>query len=487
MDKPIFVNKATEIDADFMNLVADVVFGPLNQATTVPGVLAALGIGTIAAQAASAVAVTGGTLDAVAIGNTTRATGKFNTLFNYGTPSDPNHAANKAYVDAQIAGAGLNPQYVSLNYLKLIGGVLTGPLVLVGDPTSALQAATKQYVDTKVAGFVTTDSLNNALSDIASETYVNALVAQQAGRQVYHESRTMTGTTNVIQLQEQPSGDIMVWVNGVPASRSQVSTGNKQAILTFNPNGQVEVMYFSQTGTGPSFTGLLLLSGGTMTGPLMLARDPIQPLEAATKEYVDNHAGGGGTGMYLVTGTPPQNLGVVGSVAMDPAAGNVYGPKTTTWPAPQTINAGLNASALQTLNTAVTAAQTAAAAAQTAAASVKATTTLSTNLTVAATAGAIASAALGTGLTVGLICLQLKSNVTAGTAQNYILELFDGDPTAGGVNVYQATGITMTNFSDTALFFIPKLNSGSLFARITNIDPDAMTVAVSLTFMSASV
>ena len=31
----------------------------------------------------------------------------------------------------------------------------------------------------------------------------------------------------------------------------------------------------------------LPLSGGTMTGPLILAADPVQPLEAATKQYVD--------------------------------------------------------------------------------------------------------------------------------------------------------------------------------------------------------
>jgi len=31
-------------------------------------------------------------------------------------------------------------------------------------------------------------------------------------------------------------------------------------------------------------------SGDTMTGPLVLAADPVNPLEAATKEYVDNHS-----------------------------------------------------------------------------------------------------------------------------------------------------------------------------------------------------
>ena len=36
-------------------------------------------------------------------------------------------------------------------------------------------------------------------------------------------------------------------------------------------------------------TVYLPLSGGTMTGSLILAADPIQPLEAATRQYVDAH------------------------------------------------------------------------------------------------------------------------------------------------------------------------------------------------------
>lgn len=38
----------------------------------------------------------------------------------------------------------------------------------------------------------------------------------------------------------------------------------------------------------------LPLGGGTLTGTLVLPADPANPLEAATKQYVDNHAGSGG-------------------------------------------------------------------------------------------------------------------------------------------------------------------------------------------------
>lgn len=39
----------------------------------------------------------------------------------------------------------------------------------------------------------------------------------------------------------------------------------------------------------PESIGALSLSGGTMTGPLVLSGDPAEDLEAATKQYVDNH------------------------------------------------------------------------------------------------------------------------------------------------------------------------------------------------------
>ena len=45
------------------------------------------------------------------------------------------------------------------------------------------------------------------------------------------------------------------------------------------------------TITGTTIAGYLLLAGGTMLGALILAADPVVPLGAATKQYVDNNSG----------------------------------------------------------------------------------------------------------------------------------------------------------------------------------------------------
>jgi hypothetical protein len=53
-----------------------------------------------------------------------------------------------------------------------------------------------------------------------------------------------------------------------------------------NLNDRLEVLEEGLTGA-PS--GSLPKSGGEMTGPLILHSDPTQPLEAATKQYVDTN------------------------------------------------------------------------------------------------------------------------------------------------------------------------------------------------------
>ncbi len=62
---------------------------------------------------------------------------------------------SKAYVDQAIASAvttGVAPAAVtSPTYVQKTGDTMTGPLVLPGDPVSALQAADKHYVDVNIA------------------------------------------------------------------------------------------------------------------------------------------------------------------------------------------------------------------------------------------------------------------------------------------------------------------------------------------------
>ena len=69
-------------------------------------------------------------------------------------------------------------------------------------------------------------------------------------------------------------------------------------------------------------SGKVNKAGDTMTGPLVLSGDPTQPMEAATKQYVDQH-GGGASGVFLPlsggTMTGPITLAADPTTAMQAA------------------------------------------------------------------------------------------------------------------------------------------------------------------------
>jgi hypothetical protein len=69
----------------------------------------------------------------------------FTTPPNVPNPVNTGDVANKSYVDTSIANVGAG------NYLPTAGGAMTGTLTLSGAPTAPLQAADKQYVDSNIA------------------------------------------------------------------------------------------------------------------------------------------------------------------------------------------------------------------------------------------------------------------------------------------------------------------------------------------------
>lgn len=70
--------------------------------------------------------------------------------------------------------------------------------------------------------------------------------------------------------------------------------------VTYQWNGYSWVVYHPPPDGGgggpPSPSPYLPLAGGVMTGELLLAGDPVSGLGAASKFYVDAHAGGGSGG-----------------------------------------------------------------------------------------------------------------------------------------------------------------------------------------------
>ena len=85
----------------------------------------------------------------------------------------------------------------------------------------------------------------------------------------------------------------------------------------------------------------LQLTGGTMAGAIVLHADPVGALEAATKQYVDSHSGGGGGSANTIlngSGPPTGAVGSDGDFYIDSLTFDIYGPKVAgSWGAPTSL------------------------------------------------------------------------------------------------------------------------------------------------------
>jgi len=129
--------------------------------------------------------------------------------------------------------------------LDSAGGAVTGPIILPGAPTAPNHAASKQYVDDG-----------------------DALKVAKAGD-------TMTGALVIPVTPTLPEH---------AASKAYVD-----AIVVAMPEAPNDTFAYGRKGV--AWTQVLQLTGGQLTGPLVLHGDPTQPLEAVPKQYADTKIG----------------------------------------------------------------------------------------------------------------------------------------------------------------------------------------------------
>jgi hypothetical protein len=166
-----------------------------------------------------------------------------NPIFLSGDPTEDLHAATKHYVDATAAAVAAAQL---AGKLDLAGGTMTGELILFSDPMTAMAAATKQYADQR---------------EQAARDYADTKLSKAGGQ--------MTGS---LILTGAVSGDPF------------------EAVAKMYVDGLADGLYGQIATVNATASAALPIAGGTMTGALVLSADPAEALEAATKQYVDNHA-----------------------------------------------------------------------------------------------------------------------------------------------------------------------------------------------------
>jgi len=200
-------------------------------------------------------------------------------------PQQPLHAATKQYVDAQVAAGGGGG--ATGDYLPLSGGEITGDLAISKiDPVLVLERP---------------DTLSSAqiISKVSGVDYWTMTLGI-IGDNDFSLYRSFSGSTNPAFSIEHDTGIFNIYSR--LEARADINTPN------------LTVMFDATLG-----------------------RDPTLPLHAATKQYVDAVAGGGGGGAYLplTGGMITGDLAVTGQLSSP----TVYG-KTVTVDGPDDYSTG---------------------------------------------------------------------------------------------------------------------------------------------------
>ena len=287
-------------------------------------------------------------------------------------PTSNLHAATKQYVDStssthanddslhMTAGQntfldGITVSSAEVNYLSgvtsavqtqldaklnLAGGTMTGAIVLAADPTIALHPASKQYTDTADALKVAKagDTMTGALVlsgaptiDLHASTkkYVDDKDATQAtyidtqdALKVAKAGDTMTG---LLSLSADPTGNMHAATKQYVDSGLSGHATDAALHMTAGQNTLLDGITVSSTvinyldgvtsAVQTQLDSKLGLAGGTMTGAISLAADPVTSLQPATKQYTDaadalkvNKAGDTMTGFLTLSANPTANL-----------------------------------------------------------------------------------------------------------------------------------------------------------------------------------
>ena len=110
----------------------------------------------------------------------------------------------------------ISPSILEGNYLPITGGILTGDLILKGDPTSLLMPATKQYVDNKFATKQYVDNkFGNYLLLSGGTLTGNLWIKKNTPRLYIKDTSTSTDAHSILHFGNKDTNDAAyIFLNG---------------------------------------------------------------------------------------------------------------------------------------------------------------------------------------------------------------------------------------------------------------------------------
>lgn len=213
-------------------------------------------------------------------------------LLGGGNSGDVTLEVDTTFVATKVVTDGLES-----NKLNRSGDTMTGNLNMSGnsvagvaDPVAVTDATNKQYVDTEIANIDFTPYVDVAGDTMTGDLLFDAGVSMRTGNPALSVEVTNNIINGTPDLQLQVNGADVAEFTSVGLNMQNGSTLTLAQDPTLSLHAATK-QYVDTEIQNIDYSAFLQLSGGTMTGSLILDADPSQNLEAATKQYVDNQVG----------------------------------------------------------------------------------------------------------------------------------------------------------------------------------------------------
>ena len=177
---------------------------------------------------------------------------------------------------------------------------------MVADPVEAMDAANKEYVDNAVAGVKPTGDylpLTGGTMNGDINMGVNNSVRFGAANYALYQNKgtghlVLTGNSNTDIVEMNNIGTLQ-FGNKTTIRNVKTPTNNGDAAPKSYVDDQIAV---AKNDVQEQMQGYLPLTGGRLSGNLLVDEDPVEDLQVATKRYVDQHSGGGGARTTIRSG-----------------------------------------------------------------------------------------------------------------------------------------------------------------------------------------